>query len=70
MSHDPVFKAKERFANRFMLCVVAFERSKQLIKGARARTERKHASPVTTALAEMAEGHVVPGGDAQPFRLA
>ena len=63
MFTDPVFVAKEKVLNRFILSCVAFERSKQLIKGARARTEKKFYSPVTTALQEIAEGHVAPTTD-------
>ena len=55
---DPVFVAKEKVPNRFMLCAVAFERTKQLIKGARPRTERKSNSCVTTALDEIAHERV------------
>jgi DNA-directed RNA polymerase subunit K/omega len=58
---DPVFVAKDKVPNRFLLCVVAFERSKQLIKGARPRTEKRFQSPVTTALQEMAEERILPG---------
>ena len=61
MVSDPVFVAKEKVPNRFLLCVVAFERSKQLIKGARPRTERRFQSPVTTALQELAEERLEPG---------
>lgn len=60
MAADPVFVAKERVLNRFLLCAVAFERSKQLIKGARPRTERKFQSFVTTALEEIAEVRLAP----------
>ena len=63
MQVDPVFIAKEKVPNRFLLCVVAFERAKQLIKGARPRTDRKYHSPVTMALDEIAEDRVVPAGD-------
>ena len=55
---DPVFVAKEKVPNRFLLCAVAFERTKQLIKGARPRTDRKFYSTVTTALEEIAEERV------------
>jgi DNA-directed RNA polymerase omega subunit len=58
MAADPVFVAKEKVPNRFLLCAVAFERTKQLIKGARPRTERKFHSTVTTALEEIAEERV------------
>ena len=54
VGHDPVFDAKKRIVNRFELCVVTFERAKQLIKGARPRTEKRFNSPVTTALEEIA----------------
>jgi DNA-directed RNA polymerase omega subunit len=54
VGHDPVFQAKERIQNRFQLCVVTFERAKQLIRGARPRTEKRFNSPVTTALEEIA----------------
>jgi DNA-directed RNA polymerase subunit K/omega len=67
---DPVFVAKERVPNRFLLCVVAFERSKQLIKGARPRTERRHHSPVTTALQEISEARIQPGAEGAPWKLA
>lgn len=60
---DPVFVAKERVPNRFLLCAVAFERSKQLIKGARPRTERKFYSSVTTGLQEIAEERLTAGAD-------
>ena len=70
MVSDPVFVAKERVPNRFLLCVAAFERSKQLIKGARARTDRKSPSHVTTALQELAEGHVVETAAGGKFELA
>ena len=66
MFTDPVFVAKEKVLNRFILSCVAFERSKQLIKGARPRTDKKFYSPVTTALQEIAEGRVSPTED--PFR--
>ncbi len=54
VGHDPVFEAKKRILNRFELCVVTFERAKQLIKGARPRTDKRFNSPVTTALEEIA----------------
>ena len=54
VGHDPVFEAKKRILNRFELCVVTFERAKQLIKGARPRTDKRYNSPVTTALEEIA----------------
>ena len=54
VGHDPVFEAKKRILNRFELCVVTFERAKQLIKGARPRTNKRFNSPVTTALEEIA----------------
>jgi DNA-directed RNA polymerase omega subunit len=54
VGHDPVFEAKKRIQNRFELCVVTFERAKQLIKGARPRTDKRYNSPVTTALEEIA----------------
>lgn len=66
---DPVFVAKEKVLNRFLLSVVAFERSKQLIKGARPRTDKKFASNVTTALQEIAEGRVSEGADFQHWKL-
>ena len=66
---DPVFVAKEKVLNRFLLSVVAFERSKQLIKGARPRTERKSPSNVTMALQEIAEGHVIPSTDDFHWKL-
>ena len=69
MVTDPVFVAKEKVLNRFMLSVVAFERSKQLIKGARSRTDKKFYSPVTTALQEIAEGHVIPSDNEQRWIL-
>ena len=59
MASDPGFKAKERVLNRFVLSVVAFERSKQLIRGARPRTDLKSNSPVTTALQEIADEHII-----------
>ena len=61
MPSDPVFVAKDKVPNRFMLCVVAFERAKQLIKGARPRTDRRFHSHVTTALQELAEQRITPG---------
>lgn len=67
---DPVFAAKDKVPNRFLLCVIAFERSKQLIKGARSRTDRKHGSMVTTALQEVAEGRIVPAPDERHWGLA
>lgn len=60
MVSDPVFLAKEKVLNRFLLCAVAFERSKQLIKGARPRTDRKFHSHVTTALEEIASERLAP----------
>ena len=60
MAHDPVFEAKHRILNRFALTVITIERSKQLIRGARTRTEAKHSSVVCTALAEIAEGVISP----------
>ena len=68
MASDPVFVAKERVLNRFLLCAVAFERSKQLIKGARPRTDRKYHSPVTIALQEIADERVAPN-DIGPWVL-
>lgn len=56
---DPVFEAKDRIQNRFLLSVVAFERAKQLIRGGRPRTEKRYNSPVTTAIQEIAEGRIV-----------
>ena len=67
---DPVFRAKEKVPNRFLLCVVAFERSKQLIKGARPRTERRSPSPVTTALQEIAESRIAQGDSPAAWKLA
>ena len=67
--HDPVFQAKESIENRFRLCVVTFERAKQLIKGARPRTERRFNSPVTTALEEIANGSVLPPESGDEWRL-
>ena len=64
-AHDPVFRAKDAISNRFLLCVVTFERAKQLIRGARPRTEGKMKSPITTALAEIADGHVARAAHAQ-----
>lgn len=58
VGHDPVFEAKKRIVNRFELCVVTFERAKQLIKGARPRTDKRFNSPVTTALEEIATGAI------------
>ncbi len=58
---DPVFVAKEKVLNRFLLCAVAFERSKQLTKGARPRTDRRYHSNVTTALQEIAEERITCG---------
>lgn len=58
VGHDPVFDAKGRIENRFRLCVVTFERAKQLIKGARPRTDRRYNSPVMTALDEIALGRI------------
>lgn len=60
VGHDPVFEAKKRIVNRFELCVVTFERAKQLIKGARPRTEKRYNSPVTTALEEIATDTITP----------
>ncbi|MEM7246625.1 MAG: DNA-directed RNA polymerase subunit omega [Acidobacteriota bacterium] len=57
--HDPVFDAKDVIGNRFMLSVVTFERAKQLIRGARPRTDHRFNSPVMTALAEIAEERVL-----------
>jgi DNA-directed RNA polymerase subunit K/omega len=65
---DPVFVAKEKVPNRFLLCAVAFERTKQLIKGARPRTDRKFYSTVTTALEEIAEERVA-SADGGPWTL-
>lgn len=59
MPADPVFGARERIHNRFLLSVLTFERAKQLIRGARPRTEKRFVNCVTTAVAEIAEGHVV-----------
>lgn len=70
MAHDPVFDAKDTVANRFELCVLAFERAKQLIRGARPRTSRKYHNPVTTALAEIAEGKIAPPEAGDEWRLA
>ncbi len=58
--HDPVFDAKGVITNRFLLSVVTFERAKQLIRGARPRTDNRFNSPVMTALAEIAEERVHP----------
>jgi DNA-directed RNA polymerase subunit K/omega len=66
---DPVFKAREILPNRFQLCVVAFERTKQLLKGAKPRAHRKWASHVSTALQEIAESRIVPGETANDFKL-
>ena len=66
---DPVFAAKEKVLNRFLLCAIAIERSKQLTKGARPRTERSHHSCVTTALQEIAEERIVPGEPGTAWHL-
>ena len=60
MPADPVYQARERIPNRFLLSVLTFERAKQLIRGARPRTDRRFFNPVTTAVQEIAEGHVAP----------
>jgi DNA-directed RNA polymerase subunit K/omega len=70
VTSDPVFVAKDQVPNRFLLCAVAFERSKQLIKGGRPRVEGRFHSPVTTALDEIAQKHVVPGDPATSWKLA
>ena len=70
MVSDPVFVAKEKVLNRFLLSVVAFERSKQLIKGARSRTDKKFYSNASTALQEIAESRVVQGVDFQHWKLS
>jgi DNA-directed RNA polymerase subunit K/omega len=69
MNVDPVFKARDIFSNRFLLCVVAFERSKQLIRGARPRAERKHLSHVSTALQEIADGKILRTESSLSFKL-
>ena len=58
MPTDPVYRAKERVPNRFLLSVLTFERAKQLIRGARPRTDRRFSNAVTTAVQEIGEGHV------------
>lgn len=71
MQSDPVFKARDIVPNRFVLCVVAIERVRQLMKGARPRTEKKWNSAVTTALQEVADRRVVQEEkDGHRFKLA
>lgn len=67
---DPVFRAREIIPNRFTLCVLAIERVRQLMRGARPRTERKWSSPVTTAIQEVAEHRLVEDERTGGYRLA
>ena len=70
MFSDPVFVAKEKVINRFLLCAVAIERSKQIMKGGRPRTDRRFHSAVTTALDEIADNRIVPGDSPSSWKLA
>jgi len=66
MPSDPVFRAQKVVPNRFLLSVLTFERAKQLIRGARGRSDRRYSHPVTNAVEEIASGHVKPADDGDP----
>ncbi len=61
MARITVEDCLEQVDNRFTLCLVAAERTKQLMKGSRALlNEEVENKEIVTALREIAEGHVKP----------
>jgi DNA-directed RNA polymerase omega subunit len=53
-----MLKLKEGFDSTFRYILIAARRASQLIDGARARLESRHAKPTTIALAEIEAGKV------------